>query len=533
MIGRAEFSRTLAYVRRAGVTDELEAVLRPEGNGGAPRALAVDVLLAAMMLCYEHNGSLAHTKIHKLLTNDLDRRFQVELRVRTATGDPITLRQVRYTLNTITDRLDSTRRRNPDLDEVGRARRADLLQSVIDRLVAPASAGLDPATRYAIDETAIDSAARGRGKNKKQNGTQRRRSFDRDARWGYRTKTFENRTNRVFGYHLTAFVRVGAVGEVDVPLLTDRIVVLPANKSATKPAIETLDGLARNGRIVSEVLADRGYSYAKPVKWADELRARGIAQVLDLHPNDRGARAESDGYLMIDGWAHCPSIPEHLKVIDRPARMTVGPKPARATKAVVAERKKRAKEVKRFRKLIAERASYRFEKVGKTSSGAERFRCPARAGKVKCDGCPFSRDFPDGLPQVEAPAEPGKACAQATITIPTRVGLKLRQELYWGSDEWIRSYARRTRVEGSFGVLKGAKNGRLTRGWTHQVGLAKTTLLLAIAVAATNLRMLLVWAKRTGDTRDPLVTMNVANHGFVELDEHGTLPDATGPPIAA
>jgi hypothetical protein len=44
--------------------------------------------------------------------------------------------------------------------------------------------------------------------------------------------------------------------------------------------------------------------------------------------------------------------------------------------------------------------------------------------------------------------------------------------------------------------------------------------------------MLLAWAKRTGDTRDPLTVMDVTNHGFAEYDKPGKIPEATGPPAA-
>lgn len=59
--------------------------------------------------------------------------------------------------------------------------------------------------------------------------------------------------------------------------------------------------------------------------------------------------------------------------------------------------------------------------------------------------------------------------------------------------------------------------GRIRRGWTHQVGLVKTGLLLAIVIAAHNLEHLTLWATRVGDTSDPLTHMNVRVGEFVEL----------------
>lgn len=119
-----------------------------------------------------------------------------------------------------------------------------------------------------MDASAIDSAARGKNM---PNGTKKERarhkaerasrteaenaaydalaeqvnahaepghSFDLDARWGFRTKTYDNKTTKCFGYQLIAFTRVGAVGQQSCePLLTDRIVVVAANASMSQPTL--------------------------------------------------------------------------------------------------------------------------------------------------------------------------------------------------------------------------------------------------------------------------------------------------------
>ena len=41
-----------------------------------------------------------------------------------------------------------------------------------------------------------------------------------------------------------------------------------------------------------------------------------------------------------------------------------------------------------------------------------------------------------------------------SVEIPEEAQGKLRQQHRWGTDEWIRDYARRTYVEGSFGELR-------------------------------------------------------------------------------
>ncbi len=141
-----------------------------------------------------------------------------------------------------------------------------------------------------------------------------------------------------------------------------------------------------------------------------------------------------------------------------------------------------------------------------------------------------------GVPDcVHEGGEVPKACAQATITVSDSVDRKLRQEDYWGSPTWVRSYNRRSAVEATFGILKSVDDGGgVKRGWTRQVGLVKTSFLLAVYVAAQNLTMLLKWAARNRDERDPLVLIDVTNHGFVELDGDGNLighaPEPAPPP---
>lgn len=540
MISRRRFAQYRAYVVRSDVHTAIEAALRT-GTGGRPRALRTDVLLAAMLATFTEHRTLNLVAVHHLLTEELDRRLQVELGARDADGRPITVRQVRYLWNTITNLYEHSEARTPDLDAHDRTARATNLQAIIDQLLSSATQHLGTAGRYAIDGTAIESAARGKRRpanTSDDNDTgdeddRRGRCYDPDAAWGYRTRTYDNKTNLMFGYQMIAFTGVSDVkAAISRPLLTEKIAVVAGNSPGITETIAGIDQMLAADTPVVEVISDRGFSYKQSADWARPLADRGIVQVLDMHDADRGARPHEHGYVMVDGWAHCPSIPDHLVRIDRPARFTAGEERQGATAEERADRERRIAEIEEFNRLIAERRAYRFERAGHTSSGAERMVCPAKAGKVACDACPLSQLFED-VPEVTAPAgAPAKACRQATITISRTASEKLRQRKYWGSPEWQASYARRTYVESGFGLLKSPKVGGVRRGWTHQVGLVKTTFLLAIAVAATNLRQLLSWAARTKDTRDPLTQMDVRGHGFVELDEHGNLPAAIGPPAA-
>lgn len=138
-------------------------------------------------------------------------------------------------------------------------------------------------------------------------------------------------------------------------------------------------------------------------------------------------------------------------------------------------------------------------------------------------------------PSVEDPPEAAtapKACSQRTITVPGDVTPKIRQRLRWGSPEWIRSFNRRTLVEGNFGNLKSPRTENVRRGWTNIVGLVKTSLMVTIAQVAANLRLLRGWAARTGDRTDALTALDPEDHGFEELEPGTGGPGITSPPLA-
>lgn len=188
----------------------------------------------------------------------------------------------------------------------------------------------------------------------------------------------------------------------------------------------------------------------------------------------------------------------------------------------------------RVRSLIAERKLYRFERHGTASAGNPRYVCPAQAGKIICNGCPLDAGgapTDTDFPEVTAPNPLPKACSARTITVKRSVDRKLRQDLCWMSDEWIASYIRRSRIEAWFGILKAHPEGGVRRGWTRHVGLVQTSLMLALAISAINLRHLIAWARETGDTRDEIALIDTSDYGFEEYDAEGNL--GAHPPDAA
>lgn len=91
------------------------------------------------------------------------------------------------------------------------------------------------------------------------------------------------------------------------------------------------------------------------------------------------------------------------------------------------------------------------------------------------------------------------------------------------------TYGRRSRAEGSHGILKGADTGGIRRGFTRYRGLVRTGLLLGLAVMMTNLRSLERWLKRTGECLHDALKINTESAGHIELDAGGTT-GGTSPP---
>lgn len=299
------------------------------------------------------------------------------------------------------------------------------------------------------------------------------------------------------------------VSGADVPILTYGVSIQPCGTDVVAPSLRLLDRMGEGGRPVDELLVDRGYSFKDGSRWGAELSRRDIAQVLDLHPTEVGPR-EHEGMVVIAGVPHRPALPEELWHIQRPARLSVPVLKASATSVERERHQLKVDQLEAFADTVAERQCYSFVKFARPrrtakDQGAWRWECPAQAGKLRCANCPMSAHLPADTPEVADPPDPHSAggapacCTQRTVTVPGAATRKLAQEHYWGSPEWFTSFAGRTRVEGFFGNLKGASTSNVRRGWCRLMGIVKTSVMVACAVAATSISLLRAWAKRTGD----------------------------------
>ena len=125
-----------------------------------------------------------------------------------------------------------------------------------------------------------------------------------------------------------------------MPKLTVRLRLRTANADVVEPGLVLISAAAEAADAASTpalktsarlcLMADMAWSCKLAERWAIPARALGADLVFDLHPNDRGARV-FDGVLMVDGYPHCPALPEHLHNITRPERLKAGDLPANPT----------------------------------------------------------------------------------------------------------------------------------------------------------------------------------------------------------
>ncbi len=236
------------------------------------------------------------------------------------------MRQVRSIGCAIEARLAHTEgRAGSEMDATTRPARAQALQDICDRLLAATMpAHLTHNGAFAVDETGVMSWGRGTRETDKTTGKKVSTAADPDARWGYKTANY-GQPDTFFGYSVFAFTRIPAFGAPrdNAPVLTELIVVTPATNDIVAPVLGAIDRMRGQGRPVTEIAADRAWSYKVASSWADQLRDRGIEHAFDLHPNDNKV-ADQAGMRMIAGVAHCPAMPNDLLQITRPATLTPG-----------------------------------------------------------------------------------------------------------------------------------------------------------------------------------------------------------------
>ena len=372
-------------------------------------------------------------------------------------------------------------------------RKAGLEHFLDTLLTASIPTDEEPSGSYAVDSTGLPSWAR-----QTRKWTNRSTATDPDARWrSHMTTTvpygkaegakpsFAGKA--WYGYKLHAFVRipnmdVRKTGEcvlTETPAYIERIEVTAANDSDSAEAADLLvrltDMLNERNITPSDIVMDRAYSHSFDA-FLQPVREFGFSPHFDLREDQRGLNGTLDGMLIVDGQPYSPSLPKNLHNIAKP------PFP-QGTRTQIEE----------WNTANAERSRYLIKLRSKTfnTAGTMDFSCPAARDftSMRCEQKPESLLLPPTIPiapRIDNPTFPPKICQQQRIRVDGHE-LPLWQPHQYGTAAWTQSMNRRARVEGAFGRLKDTATQDINRGRIRVMGLAKTSIMAAMLVAAANI----------------------------------------------
>lgn len=515
------------------------------------------IFLTGMQLAIDIYNVALISKIYTVLTRDLDVKDQLDLGVRRCNAKnevEVMKKSELYEISKrITKTLDFTQKRAPLIPKSQRHQRRDNLDAIVAALLETTLPERPKGSHdFALDGSGIWAFEKSKKRIPKSAPPEAEHDEDllesgrplevdqealceeeteesdlseakcgqgsrgeSDATVGAKTHK-DGKSRWFFGYDIEACVRVPAISTEEVrvrtePNLVEALVVIPAGKDIVNPCLRMLDRMKVSGKKVESILVDRHYSYKKFDRWLIELMKRGIEQVVDAHAKDQGFE-DWDGMRVAAAWAHCPGTPDRLGTIT-----TLPPDPT-------------PEQIVNFNALINERRAYAAKRINALSSdGKARYGCPALDGSIGCPLRPqtMATAVQANLPIVtDVPDEVGrpKICTQESVQVKIsnkdeEMVMKMHQRYYWGSKSWRQSYNRRTFVEGWFGVLKNTSSTGFHRGSHQFVGLPLVTLVVAMAAATTNLRLLRTWHERTGfgDTQHPLLQPDEDFHGSTRL----------------
>jgi hypothetical protein len=468
----SDVRRLERVIDASGVVARIESRIDThKDRSGRPRELSVRTLLIGVLFLAS-TGSMHLVRVPGLL-NGLDSASKKRLGVLRSGG--VTRRQVERLYNLVADSFEASGINA--FDEF-----CDMiLAATVDPLCSQTSS-------IAIDGTSVDSWGTRRSYEDKF-GNKVWVATDTDARW--RAKSKDNPWKRpVFGYDLTVAVAVPNLSGSDVPLAARVMRFRGANREPVAMGREVMIKAAQQQGVLGDVLVDR--EYTKRVDGTDfvlPVRALGGEPVFELMPVQRGGRGTVRGAVIIDGQPFSPSI------LNAPGLLKIKPPAVTASWA----------EIDAYQQEIAKRAKYALVSHGsRKANGAQVFQCPAAAGKLSCSlqAAPTKRTNKASkkvkLPFIVSPgvsAQSAAVCSNKFTTFDA-VDLPLSQRHLYGSYEWWSSYNRRSLVEGFFGNLKNEACENLRRGTIRVRGLVKTGILVALAVASTNLRLARAFHKR-------------------------------------
>lgn len=492
--------RARAIVHKSGVLPALEALLHK--NVGAPRVFTAE---AAQVLLLAHGQTPQH-RMHYTALYHRARGLTVAQRrsVGIPTGATITYRMVESTYSRI-----AAAWRDGGLPVPGEDRAMTADEYATRLLVASRAEGVPATASIAIDSTDYETWARRRSwaskvdldidpDNLPPDGEPRiprgsnepgwpcigddgrwQHSLDPTARDGYRSGKNRGRSEIFLGWdwHLAIESPRHKQGPTGPGLILG-MVLDPAGSHKGDAGIHLIDAIRAAGHEISEVQADRGYSYTKPDRWALPVKARGIRVAHDLHTQQRGTHpGPRPGTVWIDGAVVTDHTPAHLH--DLPGF------------AIGMSSTERAELHRRY----DQRAAWAFvPHSAPDDDGHQKWKGPARAGKIRCPNYPPSMRL--GWDRPETDCAPGAPCAcAAIITISPTEHAWERQRHIYGTTTWAKAYHRRNHVEAA-NAETNTHRANVTRGHSRVFGTDKNVALLAATAVGINITMQRDWAAK-------------------------------------
>lgn len=502
-IGTRTVAEVERVIERSGVIAIIEErIASYQVKSGRPRELSVKALLVAL-LANAQNGELYLNGVPGYL-NALGTRDRQRLGVKRV--GKVTRRQVESLYGLICRSLRSDQEASlASFDEV------------CQRLLVASSHNEARARRdIAIDGTSIASWGTYRSMKRAKKGAKpgEKVPTDPDARW--RGKGVDAWKRPVFGYDLTVSVTIPDPAGKPVPLAATSMRFRPAGTQTIPMALAVALDTAKQRGVLGDVLADR--EYTQRMDGSDfilPLRALGAEPVFQLKSTQQGGRGTQRGALVVDGQPYSPSLPESLRELKMPA--------VNATIEVLAA----------YQRKIGLREQYRLIPHGsRKADGSQVYQCPASAGKLRCALVASSQLLALGTMPAFGPTNPmpGSVCTKKFTTFAASE-LPLSQRAQYGSFDWYVSMNRRNRVEGFFGNLKDRARENVTRGSIRVMGLVKTGLLVAMAVASLNLRLGEKWETTQGEKSSPKKMGRPRKQGVAAYARAFAVA-STGPPRA-
>ncbi len=262
-----------------------------------------------------------------------------------------------------------------------------------------------------------------------------------------------------------------------------------ANRYDVPLSVRLVEMLQASGHPVTELIGGRGFS--QDSKWMAALRKQNVMGVFDLKSPQIHPYPTWRGCLVLPSGVYLPTLPERLRLIERPG-----------LQAPV--EKKQA-----YRKAIEERSIYALVAHGKPTPGQVRLSSPVlRRKALNALGCPkvpvSMRRRDPGLPVCDGQHGDDEACCIQTATLKAEEIPSIFQFPFWGTPEWEEKYALRTNVERGFSSLKNPDVIGLTKGQYHYRHIPNVSLLVTLMWGAHNLRLMI---KRKRDAAQAAAAM--------------------------